>query len=120
LTGCKAVRDPNGAQQTSRLNPFSVLRVRRIDCRDGPALCCVCSNPGCPRSKEEKESLEDEMRHPDQLHRTRAQIFKSAQPLCRCATSALSAEFSSVGSFEDDAEHSFCAWYLHQDPFGAI
>ena len=120
LIGCDAVRDPDLQQQDARLNPFSMLRIRRIDCSDGSELCCVCYNPGCPRSRQHHDELEDEMLHPQQFHRTRQQVFGDRQPLCRCARAALEAEFGSVGdpNANEDSQ-TFCSWLLQQDPISA-
>lgn len=120
LIGCDAVRDPSRTQQDARLNPFTLLRVRRIDCRDGAELCCVCCNPGCPRSWQEQQDLLHEMQDPEQPDRLRQEVFGDWQPLCRCAQAAITAEFGSVGDINvnEDAA-TFCSWLLQQDPFGA-
>ena len=42
-------------QQAARLNPFSFVRLKRVDFVDGPVICSCCDNPGCDRSVDARE-----------------------------------------------------------------
>lgn len=106
-----------GSQQVARANPFVLLTVQQLVCSNGTKFINTCPNVHCSRSLEDHTLFHNLLQQPNLVHRTLEDVLGNRDPLCDCASSAITALWRSIG---DDLamadEESFGSWFAAQDP----